>query len=244
MLADDLPLAYYLRVLGRAVSDDDLKIRHVRLCQCGKLADHDGVCRPGQLAAAQRIDRAWEKQNAERRAERHSRQQPGFRAERNAIRVGMSTRELRALDDIRTAKHSPIAAGNIAPSQGSALHPSVNLALQARSVQLDSDPRWRAADDRERAALLRKHELHDEYEGLGVVQADRKLTAEEKDAAIVAPHNRHLSAAEFARDHPGYGSPSTVARKRRWFDATRCTFCGLPPPQKGCRCPTCRHATD
>ena len=221
------------------MTDEDIKIRHVRLCECGLPADHDSVCRPGRLAAARRVDDEWLDQHSDRRAERHSRRQPGFRAERILARSRLTISELRALADLRAAKLSPIAAGNIAPSHGSAAHPSVNLALQASGVNLDSDPRWRATNDTERQSLMRKHELLDEYEGLGVAQAEREISGEEKDAEIVAPHNEHLSAAEFSRQFPGYGSPSTVSRKRRWYAAGNCTFNGLPP-RSGCRCPTCR----
>lgn len=226
---------------AQARADDELTIRHVRLCQCGLPADHDGICRPGQLAAASRLDRDWEDQNAERQSDRHSRRQPSFRAERNAQRSRMSNHELRMLADLRAAKLSPVSAGNISPSHGSALHPSVNLALQAPSVRFESDPRWKSADDLERRGLIRKHELLDEYEGLGVAQQEREVSAEDKDAEIVAPYNEHLSAVEFSRQFPGYGSPSTVARKRRWFRGGYCTFNGLPA-RSGCRCPTCRKA--
>lgn len=221
------------------MSDDDLVIRHV--CECGKPADHDGVCSPGRLAIATRIDRDWEKENAERRSARHAKRQPDYRADRIQARAALTVAELYALAAVRAAKLSPVGAGNIAPSHG-AQHPSVNLALQARSVDMRSDPRWKAADERERLALLRKHELLDEYEGLGVAQAEREVGAEEKDASIVDAGNAHLSAAEFARQFPGYGSPVTVARKRRWFAAGLCTFNGLPP-QSGCHCPTCRRVT-
>lgn len=223
------------------MSDEDIKIRHVRLCECGLPADHDSVCRPGRVASASRVDREWDDQNSERRRERHSRRQAGFLAEHLRARSQLTLPELRNLADIRAAKLSPVAAGNIAPSHGGAQHPSVNLALQAQRVDLATDPRWRATDDAELRSVLRKHELLDEYEGLRVAQEQRELSAEEKDAEIVAPHNEHLSAAEFSRQFPGYGSPSTVSRKRRWFANGKCTFNGLPP-QSGCRCPTCRRA--
>lgn len=224
------------------MTDDELKIRHVRLCQCGKLAGHEGICRPGQLAAAQRVDQAWADHNAERRTERHARLQPGFRADRRVELDAMSNLELAAIAAIRAAKLSPIPAGNVAPSHGNAAHPSVNLALQAPNVDLTRDPRWKATHERERRSLLRKHELLDEYEGLGVAQAERELSADEKDAEIVAENNEHLSAHEFARQFPGYGSPSTIARKRGWFKRDRCTFNGLAP-RPGCHCPTCRRAS-
>lgn len=230
------------------MTDDALVIRHVRFCECGKLAGHDSICKPGRTPAGldpdrevQRVDREWEDQHAERRNDRHARRQPGFRAERILARSQLSTAELHTLAAVRAAKLSPVSAGNIAPSHGAAGHPSVNLALQAQGVQLSTDPRWRGTDELERRSLLRKHELLDEYEGLGVAQAEREITGEDKDAEIVAPHNEHLSAAEFSRQFPGYGTPSTVSRKRRWYATGHCTFNGLPP-RSGCRCPTCRGA--
>lgn len=223
------------------LTDDQLVIRHVRLCECGLPADHDSICKPGRLGAARRVDQEWEEQNADRRAERHAGRQPGFRAERSMARSRMTIPELRSLVEIREAKLSPVSAGNIAPSQRGAVHPSANLALQAQSVVLDSDPRWRSAGEFERRSLMRMHELLDEYEGLGVAKGEREISAEEKDAEIVAPHNQHLSNAEFARQFLGYGSPSTISRKRRWFAAGFCTFNGLPP-RGSCRCPTCRSA--
>jgi hypothetical protein len=229
------------------LTDDQLVIRHVRLCECGSPAGHDSICKPGRLAAATKVDREWEDRNSGLRTLEHSKRQPDFRAERALARSLLTTRELAALADQRAAKLSTVSAGNIAPSHGGAQHPSVNLALQARSVDLASDPRWKAAEESERRTLNRKHELLDEYEGLGVARAERELSAEEKDAEIVAAHNEHFSAAEFARDHPGYGSASTVARKRRWFKGGYCTFSGLAPQFEDdgrckCRCPTCRRA--
>lgn len=223
---------------------DELRIRHVRLCECGLPADHISVCQPSRLAAAQRVDEAWATEQAERRELRHAKRQPGFRSERHSARARLSNAELHALAGVRAAKLSPIGAGNIAPSHGAAGHPSVNLALKAGSVELGQDPRWSGAHASERRALMRKHELLDEYEGLGPASSERELSPEEKDAAIVSPEHEHLSAAEFARQFPGYGSPSTVGKKRRWFRAGFCTMSGLPPPRPGCHCPTCRHAVE
>lgn len=152
----------------------------------------------------------------------------------------MSVQQLRALADIRLAELSPIAAANIAPS-GGGVPQSVNLALRAATVDPGSDPRWAAAERDERRALNRLHELLDEAEGHGVAVPDRELTGEQMDAEIVAEQNAHLSAVQFAQEHPGYGSPSTISRKRRWFRAGRCTMNGLEP-RHGCQCPTCRAA--
>lgn len=229
-----------------AADDAGLVIRHVRLCECGKPAGHHGICRPPRTAAGFTPDdvdpiEAERVEEYARRAEaRDARRQPGFRAERHAGRAAMSTRQLQALADTRAALLSPVSAGNIAPSHGAAGHPSVNLALQAARVDLGSDPRWAAAADRERRAVLHQHELLDEFEGLGPAAAEKDLTPEEKDALIVSVETAHLTAAAFAREHPGFGSPSTVARKRRWFAAGYCTFNGLPP-RESCRCPTCRR---
>lgn len=225
--------------MGQPQHDDGLIIRYVRLCECGLPADHDSVCQPSRLAIAQRVDEAWAEENAERRSERHEKRQPEFQARRIAQRAAMSIEQLHALAVTRAAKLSTVPAGNIAPSHGAGGHPSVNLALQSTSVDLESDPRWRGTRDAQRRALLRQHELLDEYEGLGPARSDPDLTAEAKDAAIVSPENEHLTAAEFARQYPGYGSPATIARKRRWHRAGFCTFSGLPP-RSGCHCPTCR----
>lgn len=239
------------------MTDDELIIRHVRLCECGKVAGHNSICLPGRQTAGLDPEREVQRMDvlarvgasipsaeiddpaAERRAERHARRQPGFRADRHQERAHLSNQQLQALADIRAAKLSPIAAGNIAPSHGSAGHPSANLALRAGSIDLNQDPRWRGADSAERRALERKHDLLDEYEGLGTAGADPDLTPEAKDAAIVAPENEHLTSAEFSRQFPGYGTPATVARKRRWHRNGMCTMNGLPP-RSGCHCPTCR----
>lgn len=227
--------------LGAVMSEADPKITHVRLCECGLPADHESVCRAVRLPAARQVDVQWHEEQAERRGARHAKRQVGFRAERHAERRGLSNQQLQALADIRAAKLSPIQAANIEPSHGGTNHPSVNLALRARSVDFDQDPRWKGADATERRALMRKHDLLDEYEGVDIAGADPDLTPEAKDAAIVSPDNAHLTASDFARQFPGYGTPSTVARKRRWFDGGHCTMNGLPP-RSGCHCPTCRGA--
>lgn len=228
------------------VSDDELVIRHVRLCDCGLPAGHDRICRPARVPAGlgpddvQPIDADIEEIYARRRAERHAKRQPAFREQRVLARSRMTNQQLSALAAVRAAQLSPIPAGNIEPSHGAGGHPSTNLALRARSVDLRADPRWRVSDDAERRALVRKHELLDELEGHGTATADRELTPEDKDTAIVAAENAHLTAVEFARQHPGFGAPSTIARKRRWHAAGLCTFSGLSP-RPDCRCPTCRN---
>ena len=221
------------------MSDEEIQIRHV--CECGLAENHDSVCRPTRLAVARRVDTEWEEANARQREARHSKRQPGFRGERQSGRRALSNRELASLAEVRLAKLSPVPAGNISPSHGAGGHPSVNLAERARSVDPRADPRWKASDDSERNALLRKHDLLDEYEGLGVAAPERELTPEQKDAEIVHPDHEGLTAAQFARQYPGYGSPKTIANKRRWFAAGLCTMSGQTP-REACHCPTCRRA--
>jgi len=59
------------------LTDDDLKIRHVRLCQCGKPADHDSICKPGRSPAGldperevERVPLDWEERRARKREEK------------------------------------------------------------------------------------------------------------------------------------------------------------------------------
>lgn len=222
--------------------EQQVTIRNVRLCQCGKPAGHDSVCQPGQLAVAARVDRAWEEQNSERRSERYAKRQPVFRAERQRERDSLSTRELHDKASARAATLSFVKAANPEWSAAGSGHPSKNLALDHSGAQmLEGDPRWDGTWRAVRAALERAHELLDEYEGLGVAAADPDITPEAKDGAIVSPENEHLSASEFARQFPGYGAPTTISRKRRWFTGGFCTMNGLPP-RSGCHCPTCHGA--
>lgn len=227
------------------MAEEELIIRHVRLCDCGKVAGHNGICRPPRTAAGfepddvDPVDDDTAEVFARRRERVFTRDAPRYRSERVGHRSRLNVRALQAQVDVQVAELSPIGAGNISPSHGSSGHPSQNLALLAWSVDLDADPRWRMAVQRERDSVLRQLELLDEIRGLGVAQAERELTGEEKDAEIVSPANADLSAAEFASKFPGYGAPTTIARKRRWYERGLCTFSGVPP-HSGCHCPTCR----
>ena len=221
------------------MTDDELVIRHVRLCECGRVADHDGICAPTRLAAAQRLDDERDAAAAELRRKRHNDRQAGFRAER-LQRAAALTRPARLARLLaRVTKLSAVPAGSLEPSRGSG-HMSALLTLG--DVQRpEDDSRWKhwlADIDR---VMERGEDLVGEFEGHGIAPS-RELTSEAKDAEIVAPYNAHLSAAEFSRQFPGFGSPSTVARKRRWFAGGWCTMNGLSP-KHDCRCPTCKLAS-
>jgi hypothetical protein len=230
------------------MTDEQLIVRHVRLCECGSIAGHDSICKPSRLAVARNIDTEWQEAETDRRAVRWEKRKQQLDMERRTKRSGLDAWELHRLAVERVAKISTVAAAATGRSTPSTKHPSANLAEDRRGAQtLDDDPRWRSCWDVIERQLNRAHLLIDEAEGHGPV-AVRALSAEEKDALIVDPSNDGLSVAQLIQDLGAdiCGSASTVSRVRSRFRDGRCTRSGLAPategPDASCRCPTCRRA--
>lgn len=201
------------------MSDEDIKIRHVRLCDCGKPAGHDSICRPGRAVAGldperdvQRVPAEWEEQHAERRAERFAKRARTFAEERSRHRANADLLMLHREAVERAARLSTVGAGQTERSRGGG-----DPSGPPRQQQLDDDPRWREHWTVLRSRLLRVHELLDEAEGHGTVAGNMQMIGVEKDRMILSRENQGLSAQAVV-DKLGThiaGSAETVRRVRR-----------------------------
>lgn len=223
--------------------DDDLVIRHVRLCECGKRAGHDSICRPGRAPAGldpdpevQPVDPEVEKEFARRSEGRFERRRQTFDAERRERRATTDTFELHRHARERALVLSTV--GGSAISRGAPNSESQRIG-PGRQQQLDDDPRWREHWDVIRSRLGRVLDLLDEYEGHGTVAGTTQLLGVEKkkrvirDGAGLSP----LAVVEkLGRDITG--SPRTVALDRE--EAGVCVRDGTHP-HEGCRCKICRQ---
>jgi hypothetical protein len=211
------------------LTDEPLRIRHVRLCQCGKLAGHDSICKPGRAPAGldperdvERVDAETEELFARRREARFAKRKQAFDAER---------RQQIALTDVlglhrsaieRQATISTVKAGSTERGRGGS-EPSGPPQQQ----MLDDDPRWRESWTVIRSRLERVHELLDEAEGLSTVAATTTMLGVEKDRRVISDGEGLSPVAvveKLGRDIAG--SPETVRRIRKKFE--RSTVDGQP----------------
>jgi len=201
------------------MSDEQLIVRHVRLCECGKLAGHDSVCSPGRATAGldperdvQRVDARTEDLFAERRAERFAKRARTFAEERTGRRAKADLLTLHREAIERAARLTTVAAGATERGRGGS-----DPSGPPRQQQLDDDPRWREHWTVIRSRLLRVHELLDEAEGHGTVAGNMQMLGAEKDKLILSRENQGLSAQAVV-DKLGThiaGSAETVRRVRR-----------------------------
>ena len=201
--------------LGRdVVSEPDLKIRHVRLCQCGKLAEHDGICRrrhDDDDRDAERVDLEWEETEARRREDRFEKRKRSLDSARRARRAGLTALELHRHAVERQAALSTVAAGSVQPSRGG----DDPIGPPGQQL-LDDDPIWREHWRIIRSRLDRVHDKLDEAEGLGATAQQTRLLSVEKDRMVIS-QGRGLSPAAVVDLLGGdiAGSPETVRRIRR-----------------------------
>lgn len=201
------------------MTDDGLVIRHVRLCECGKLAGHDSICSPGRSTAGldperdvQRVDTETEELFAERRGKRFAERARTFTEERHGKRATADLLMLHREAIERAARLSTVGAGQTERSRGGG-----DPAGPPRQQALDDDPRWREHWTVIRSRLLRVHELLDEAEGHGSVAGNLQMIGAEKDRMILSRENQGLSAQAVV-DKLGThiaGSAETVRRIRR-----------------------------
>jgi hypothetical protein len=202
------------------VTDDQLIIRHVRLCECGKLAEHDSICSPGRATAGldperevQRVDASTEDLFAERRGERFAKRARGFAEERTARRAAMDLLALHRAAIERQGTLSTVKAGSTERGRGGV----ETFGFPPSQQQLDDDPRWREHWQVIRSRLLRVHELLDEAEGHGTVAGNMQMLGVEKDRLILSRENQGLSAQAVVDKLGSHiaGSAETVRRIRR-----------------------------
>jgi len=196
------------------MSDEQLIVRHVRLCDCGKRADHIGVCNRSDENDPDgiRVDAKTEDLFAERRAERFAKRARTFAEERTAQRAKADLLMLHREVIERAGRLSTVGAGNAERSRGGG-----DPSGPPRQQQLDDDPRWREHETVIRSRLLRLHELLDEAEGHGTVAGNMQMLGVEKDKLILSRENQGLSAQAIV-DKLGThitGSAETVRRVRR-----------------------------
>jgi len=200
------------------LTDDDLKIRHVRLCQCGKPADHDSICKPGRSPAGldperevERVPLDWEERRARKREEKFAGVQRELSAERRQHRSSADLLNLHREALEREVTISTVSAGSTERGRGGS-----DPAGPPTQQLLDDDPRWREHWAVIRSRLERVHDLLDEAEGLGTVASTGQMLGIEKDRLICHVSNRGLSNQAVV-DKLGSdiaGSPRTVGRAR------------------------------
>ena len=215
------------------MTDDELVIRHVRLCDCGKAAGHAGICRPPRTPTGLPADDVdppsdrWQARNAERQRARWSEQQPELRAQRSAWLRDLTLREI--VDEaLAPVTASTVGAGSVEPSRG-----GEGLGMPPRQQLSDDDPRVRIAKSQLRRAAEALIRLRWEDRGWEASGSAGLMLGEHKDAEIlrcVGARPREvvgLLGAQIA------GGPRTVERVRE--DAGDCRWCGQHWPSGASR---------
>lgn len=199
--------------------DEELKIRHVRLCQCGKPAEHDSICRPGRTPAGldpddvERVDAAFEETTSQYAEGRYQRRKREFDSERRQARAGMDAFALHRWVIEHQVALSTVAAGNTEPTRSA----TGDTAAPPRQQLLDDDPRWREHMSVIRRRLELAADLIDEAEGHSTVSSTANMLGVEKDKLILDAANQGLRAQAVV-DRLGShiaGSAETVRRVRR-----------------------------
>lgn len=219
---------------------DELVIRHVRLCECGKPAGHASVCRPSRLAIAQKLDDDWLEARARQREEKHAKRERTSDAGRRTRRARLNdTLALHHSAIERATALSTVAAGSLERSRGGSASSGEPPAQQT----FDDDPRWREHWRVITSRLLRVHELLDEATGHGTVTGSPVMIRAEKQRRVIED-GRGLTPIGVVEELGHYlaGSPETVRRDRR--EAGVCMKTGFDAPYCDTKnpCVVCRHA--
>ncbi|MHB1950186.1 MAG: hypothetical protein ACYCQK_01775 [Acidiferrobacteraceae bacterium] len=202
--------------------DGELRIRHIRLCDCGLPAGHESVCKPGRLAAAAKADREWLGTLAHRAARKHADTEA---AERERFVTWMRSLDALALCEAALAPvvASTVPAGSLEPSRGG----GERVGPPRQQLRSD-DPRLRLALRQLCRAAEQILWLRREDQGHGTAGAAVTMLGEHKDIEIlkcVGAKPREvvgLLGAQIA------GGARTVERVRE--EAGRCRWCGQDWP--------------
>lgn len=206
------------------MTDDDLIVRHVRLCDCGKPAGHDSICAPPRVAAGlppddvQPID--GEALDAlVRRGHRHDEKRRAELREQRIVQLrSMSLREV-VLEALSPSVESTVPAGSVEPSRG-----GDGPGLPPRQQLRDDDPRVRLAKQQLRRAAESLIRLRWEDHGWESSAAATVMLGEHKDVEILRCEGaRPREVVELLGAQTAGGS-RTVERVRE--AAGNCRWCG------------------
>lgn len=200
-------------------AEDQFRVREVRLCSCGKPADHISVCNRDRSGRdgddeAERIDRVAEERMARQQEERHAGRRRRFDAERRERRTRMTTLALLAEATQRSARLSTVKASNPEPMLirgGGGDGPSG----PPRQQSLNDDPRWEDATRIVRKRVMQMLDLIDEAEGTGHGQVVAAMDGTEKDRLLLDEGRGLVAEQVVAELGPEYGSASYVRKLRR-----------------------------
>jgi hypothetical protein len=202
------------------VADEQLVIRHVRLCECGKPAGHNSLCFVERVGLDQRMD-LTDAEVKTRREHSDSRRRR-VNEERRAARTRVSEYEL--VSQVREAELllSTVAAANRETSS------SESQRVGPSTQRVDDDPRWRLAKRQLRRSAEQLLDLAEEIRGHGIAAGATTQLGEHKDAAILECAG--LKPREVVQ-HLGRevaGGSRTVERVRE--EHGDCRWCGREWP--------------
>ena len=203
--------------MGQLTETDELAIKHLRLCECGRPAGHNSICLSNAL------ERQWVAVEAEQRRDHSDGRKRRISSERRAVQAAKSDWEL--VEEARQGELLLSTTGAATPGSGRGgesqrVGPSTQL--------LEQDPRWRLAKRQLRRAAEQLLDLEEEIRGHGIAAVATLQLGEHKDAEILRcvglkPREvvRHLGS-EVA------GGTRTVERVRE--AASSCRWCGQDWP--------------
>lgn len=201
------------------MSDEQITIRHVRLCQCGKIANHDSVCWPGRTPGlpfdnVERISTTAENIIAERGRLRYERNRRKFDTDRRSQLAQMDDLALHRWITQNAVALSTVKANTISKSAPNSENQRIGPGPQQT---LDDDPRWREHVSVIRRRLEQAAELILEAQGLSTVASTSSMDGTDKDKLILHHSNQGLRAQAVV-DRLGThiaGNAETVRRVRR-----------------------------
>ena len=205
------------------MTDDELIVRHLRLCECGKPAGHQSICWTENIGTEQRVPLVWENAHADIRRERSDARKRRVSNDRRAAMARYPDWKLVSMARKAELLLSTVHAASLESSGGGGserVGPTTQL--------LEHDPRWYLAKRSLRQSAERLIEIADEIRGYGMAAGAINQLGEHKDAAIMEcvglkPREvvQHLGSAVA-------GGTRTVERVREAGNA--CRWCGRDWP--------------
>jgi hypothetical protein len=156
-------------------ADDELIVKHIRLCECGRPAGHNSLC----LSNA--AERSWVAVEAEDRRDRSDARKQRVAKDGRAHRASLTDWQLVELARQGEQILSTVAAAKLDQSVSG----SKEGALMPTTQAPEYDPRWRFAKFKLRQAAEQLIELVEETRGHGVAAGVRDMLGEHKDKLIL-----------------------------------------------------------